>query len=160
VALLRVLQEREFERVGGGAAIRADVRVIAATHRNLPELIDAGSFRSDLYYRINVFPIEVPALRDRKEDIRLLVAYFIERYSTKSGKKFLSISKKSMDSFEAYAWPGNIRELQNVIERSVIVCDSDEFSVDQSWLSRAPATSARPLVEDPWMKNERALKRR
>jgi PAS domain S-box-containing protein len=148
VALLRVLQEREFERVGGGVAIRADVRVIAATHRNLPELIDAGSFRSDLYYRINVFPIEMPALRERKEDIRLLVAYFIDRYSTKSGKKFLSISKKSMDSFEAYPWPGNIRELQNVIERSVIVCDSDEFSVDESWLSRAPISPARPLVED------------
>ena len=148
VALLRVLQEREFERVGGGVAIRADVRVIAATHRNLPELIEAASFRSDLYYRINVFPIEVPPLRERKEDIRLLVAYFIERYSTKSGKKFLSLSKKSMDSFEAYTWPGNIRELQNVIERSVIVCDSDEFSVDESWLSRAPVTLSRPLVED------------
>jgi PAS domain S-box-containing protein len=148
VALLRVLQEREFERVGGGVAIRADVRVIAATHRNLPELIDAGSFRSDLYYRINVFPIEVPPLRERKEDVRLLVAYFIDRYSSKSGKKFLSINRRSMDSFESYPWPGNIRELQNVIERSVIVCDSDEFSVDESWLSRAPTATARPLVED------------
>jgi PAS domain S-box-containing protein len=147
VALLRVLQEREFERVGGGVAIRADVRVIAATHRDLPALIEAGSFRSDLYYRINVFPIEVPPLRERKEDIRLLVGYFIERYSIKSGKKFLRISKKSMDSLESYPWPGNIRELQNVIERSVIVCDSDEFSVDESWLSGAPKI-VRPLADD------------
>jgi PAS domain S-box-containing protein len=146
VALLRVLQEREFERVGGGVAIRADVRVIAATHRNLPALIDAGSFRSDLYYRINVFPVEVPALRERREDIRLLVGYFIERYSTKSGKKFLRLNKRSIDSLENYPWPGNIRELQNVIERSVIVCDSDEFSVDESWLSGTPKNT-RPLAD-------------
>lgn len=147
VALLRVLQEREFERVGGGVAIRADVRVIAATHRNLPALIDAGSFRSDLYYRINVFPLEVPPLRERQEDIRLLVGYFIERYSAKSGKKFLRINKKSMESLESYPWPGNVRELQNVIERSVIVCDSDEFFVDESWLAAAPK-STRPLADD------------
>jgi PAS domain S-box-containing protein len=147
VALLRVLQEREFERVGGGVAIRADVRVIAATHRDLPALIEAGSFRSDLYYRINVFPVEVPPLRERKEDIRLLVGYFIERYSTKAGKRFVRIDKKSMDRLESYLWPGNIRELQNVVERSVIVCDSDEFSVDESWLSGAPK-SPRPLADD------------
>jgi len=147
VALLRVLQEREFERVGGSVAIRADVRVIAATHRNLPVLIDTGSFRSDLYYRINVFPVELPPLRERKEDIRLLVGYFIERYSVKSGKKFLRLDQKSMDGLESYPWPGNIRELQNVIERSVIVCDSDEFSVDGSWLSGAPK-SMRPLADD------------
>jgi len=128
-----------------------------ATQRNLPALIDAGSFRSDLYYRINVFPIEVPALRERKDDIRLLVGYFIDRYSTKSGKKFLRINKKSMDSLESYPWPGNIRELQNVIERSVIVCDSDEFSVDESWLSGAPK-SARPLTDDLWARKERGSK--
>jgi PAS domain S-box-containing protein len=147
MALLRVLQEREFERVGGGVAIRADVRVIAATHRNLPALIDAGSFRSDLYYRINVFPVEVPPLRERKQDIRLLIGYFIERYAVKSGKKFLRINTKSMESLEYYPWPGNIRELQNVIERSVIVCDSDEFSVDESWLS-GTSKSRRPLTDD------------
>jgi PAS domain S-box-containing protein len=147
VALLRVLQEREFERVGGGVAIRADVRVIAATHRDLPNLIEAGSFRSDLYYRINVFPVEVPPLRERKEDIRLLVRYFIERYSTKAGKRFVRINKKSLELLESYPWPGNIRELQNVIERSVIVCDSGEFSVDESWLSGAPK-STRPLADD------------
>jgi PAS domain S-box-containing protein len=122
VALLRVLQEREFQRVGGNQSIRTDVRVIAATHRNLPAAIEAGTFRSDLYYRINVFPIDVPPLRERREDIPLLVEYFIDRYTSKAGKKITSIEKKSMRHLQSYAWPGNIRELQNVIERSVIVC--------------------------------------
>jgi formate hydrogenlyase transcriptional activator len=135
IALLRVLQEREFDRVGGGRPIRADVRVLAATHRDLPALITDGAFRSDLFYRINVFPIEIPSLRERKEDIRLLVEYFIDRYSSKAGKKIQSIDKKSLDRLQSYPWPGNIRELQNVIERSVILCDTDTFSVDQSWLS-------------------------
>jgi PAS domain S-box-containing protein len=147
VALLRVLQEREFERVGGGRPIRADVRVIAATHRDLPALIRDGSFRSDLFYRINVFPIEMPPLRGRKEDIRLLVEYFIDRYSTKSGKKIRRIDRKSLDSLLSYPWPGNIRELQNVIERSVIVCDSEDFSVDESWLSHAGFASP-PLADE------------
>jgi PAS domain S-box-containing protein len=147
VMLLRVLQEREFERVGGTGAIRADVRVVAATHRDLPGLIADGTFRSDLFYRINVFPIEVPPLRERKEDIRLLVGYFIDRYATKVGRRFARIEKKTMDSLQNYPWPGNIRELQNVIERSVIICDTDEFSIDESWLPREPKNT-RPLADD------------
>jgi len=147
VALLRVLQEREFDRVGGSGPIRADVRVIAATHRDLPAAVAAGTFRSDLYYRINVFPLEVPPLRHRKEDIHLLVEYFIGRYAGKAGKKIASIEKKSLAYLESYAWPGNIRELQNVIERSVILCDSDRFAVDESWLSVKPSAS-RPLPDD------------
>ena len=135
VALLRVLQEREFERVGSAKVIHANVRVIAATNRDLQRLIDAGSFRSDLYYRLNVFPIEMPPLRKRKEDIPLLVEYFIGRFASKAGKKFRGISKSTLDSLTAYAWPGNIRELQNVIERSVIVCETENFVVDGSWLS-------------------------
>jgi len=141
------LQEREFERVGGTTLIRANVRVIAATHRDLPASIASGIFRSDLYYRINVFPIEVPPLRKRKEDIRLLVGYFIDRFASKSGKKMMSIDKRTMESLQSYPWPGNIRELQNVIERSVIVSDTDEFAVDESWLSHEPS-SVRPLAED------------
>ncbi|MGB6258786.1 MAG: sigma 54-interacting transcriptional regulator, partial [Candidatus Sulfotelmatobacter sp.] len=147
VTLLRVLQEREFERVGGTTSIRANVRVIAATHRDLPASIAAGTFRSDLYYRVNVFPIEVPPLRKRKEDIRLLVGYFIDRYASRSGKKIMSIDKRTMASLQSYPWPGNIRELQNVIERSVIVSDTDEFAIDESWLSRESG-SVRPLAED------------
>jgi formate hydrogenlyase transcriptional activator len=147
VTLLRVLQEREFERVGGTTLVRANVRVIAATHRDLPASIAAGTFRSDLYYRINVFPIEVPPLRKRREDIRLLVGYFIDRYASRSGKKMMRIDKRTMESLQSYPWPGNIRELQNVIERSVIVSDTDEFAVDESWLSHEP-TSLRPLAED------------
>lgn len=147
VALLRVLQEREFQRVGSNQTIRANVRVIAATHRDLPAAIEAGTFRSDLYYRINVFPLEIPALRERKEDIRLLVKYFIHRYCSKAGKDLKSIDKKSLDRLQSYSWPGNIRELQNVIERSAILCDSENFSVDESWLSTA-ASPARPLSQE------------
>ena len=147
VALLRVLQEREFDRVGGTRPIRADVRVITATHRDLPAEVAAGTFRSDLFYRINVFPVKVPPLRERKEDIGLLVEYFIDRYSRKAGNKFTSIDKDSLAHLQSYSWPGNIRELQNVIERSVIVCDSHEFSVDESWLVVKPGAS-RPLRED------------
>jgi PAS domain S-box-containing protein len=138
IALLRVLQEREFERVGGGKAIRANVRVIAATNRDLQASIDAGTFRSDLYYRLNVFPIEMPPLRKRKEDIPLLVEYFIDRYANKAGKKIRGISKAALERLKCYSWPGNIRELQNVIERSVIVCESENFTVDESWLSGTP----------------------
>jgi PAS domain S-box-containing protein len=147
IALLRVLQEKEFQRVGSNQTIRTNVRVIAATHRDLPAAIEAGTFRSDLFYRINVFPLEVPALRDRKEDIRLLVEYFIGRYATKTGKQIRNIEKKSLDRLQSYSWPGNIRELQNVIERSVILCDSEDFSVDESWLSTA-LRSTRPLVQE------------
>ena len=135
IALLRVLQEREFERVGGQQPIRADVRVVAATNRDLEGAITAGAFRKDLFYRLNVFPIEMPPLRDRTEDIPTLVEYFIHRYSRKAGKKIHTIEKQTLDLLQSYAWPGNIRELQNVIERSVIVCETDVFSVDPSWLS-------------------------
>ena len=135
VALLRVLQEREFERVGGNRAIRCDVRVIAATNRDLQSAIESGAFRSDLFYRLNVFPVETPPLRNRPEDIPLLVTYFIDRYARKSGKVIRHISKKSLELLQSYPWPGNVRELQNVIERSVIVCESGTFSVDESWIS-------------------------
>src|SRR5438552_10617073 len=136
IALLRVLQEREFERVGDARPITADVRVIAATNRDLEAAIAIGTFRSDLFYRLNVFPIEVPPLRERKQYIRILLAYFIERYANKVGKKVKKIEKKTLEQFESYRWPGNIRELQNVIERSVILCEGETFSVDDSWLSR------------------------
>jgi formate hydrogenlyase transcriptional activator len=138
VALLRVLQEREFERVGGTGSIRTNVRLIAATNRDLQTAIAAGTFRSDLFYRLNVFPIEVPPLRERWEDIPVLVAYFIDRYAGKTGKSIRSVNKQSLELLQSYPWPGNIRELQNVIERSVIVCDTENFFVDESWLSHQP----------------------
>jgi len=141
IALLRVLQEHEFERVGGTASIRANVRVIAATNRDLKAAIAAGTFRSDLFYRLNVFPIKVPPLRERQEDIPMLVEYFIDRYASSAGKSIRGVTKRSLDLLQSYPWPGNIRELQNVIERSVIVCDSENFSVDESWLSRQPPQS-------------------
>jgi transcriptional regulator with GAF, ATPase, and Fis domain len=136
IALLRVLQEHEFERVGGNHRIHADVRVIAATNRDLEVAIHSGSFRSDLFYRLHVFPIEIPPLRERKEDIPMLVEYFIDRYARKAGKAIRGVNKKSMELLQAFPWPGNIRELQNIIERSVVVCDTENFSVDKSWLSR------------------------
>jgi formate hydrogenlyase transcriptional activator len=138
IALLRVLQEHEFERVGGTRPIRADVRVIAATNRDLQAAISAGSFRSDLFYRLNVFPIEIPSLRERREDIPLLVEYFIDRYARKAGKHITTVEKRTLQALQSYPWPGNIRELQNVIERSVIVCETPTFSVDDSWLSQQP----------------------
>jgi formate hydrogenlyase transcriptional activator len=141
IALLRVLQEHEFDRVGGAGSMRTNVRVIAATNRDLEAGIAAGVFRSDLFYRLNVFPIEVPPLRERRQDIPVLVEYFIDRYARKAGKSFQTVNKRSLDLLQSYSWPGNIRELQNVIERSVIVCETETFSVDESWLSRRPSTS-------------------
>ncbi len=141
IALLRVLQEHEFERVGGTRRIRADVRVIAATNRDLQAAISAGAFRSDLFYRLHVFPIEIPALRERREDIPLLVEYFIDRYARKAGKHIATVEKRTLQVLQSYPWPGNIRELQNVIERSVIVCETENFSVDESWLSQQPHAS-------------------
>ncbi len=132
------MQEHEFERVGGTRRIRADVRVIAATNRDIQAAIRAGSFRSDLFYRLHVFPIEIPPLRERIEDIPLLVEYFIDRYARKAGKNVRSIDKKTLQLLQSYPWLGNIRELQNVIERSVIVCETENFSVDESWLSQQP----------------------
>jgi PAS domain S-box-containing protein len=150
ISLLRVLQEREFERVGGSRRIRADVRVIAATNRDLQAAVHAGSFRSDLFYRLNVFPIENPPLRDRRADIPLLVEYFIDRYARKGGKTIRHLEKSTLVLLQSYLWPGNIRELQNVIERSVILCESDIFSIDESWLPLPlPATESKRDIELP-----------
>jgi len=157
IALLRVLQEREFERVGGSQRIRADARVIAATNRDLKSAIAGGAFRKDLFYRLNVFPIEIPPLRERREDIPTLIEYFVHRYSRKVGKKIGTLEKRTLELLKSYAWPGNIRELQNVIERSVIVCEMDLFSVDPSWLS--VESSSRPLSGGPIAKMSPAQKR-
>jgi transcriptional regulator with GAF, ATPase, and Fis domain len=141
IALLRVLQEHEFERVGGTRAIQTNVRVIAATNRNLQAAIAAGDFRIDLFYRLNVFPIEMPPLRERREDIPALVDYFIDRSAKKLGKNIRGVNSKTLELFQSYPWPGNIRELQNVIERSVIVCETENFSVDETWLPPHPLAS-------------------
>jgi len=135
-ALLRVLQEREFERVGGGRPIHVDVRVIAATNRDLNASVANGTFRQDLLYRLNVFPIEVPALRERKDDILMLVEYFVQRYANRAGRNIRSIDQKTLELLQSYDWPGNIRELQNVIERSIILSSTDVFSIDELWLSK------------------------
>ncbi len=141
IALLRVLQEHEFDRVGGTRPMRTDVRVIAATNRDLQAAISTGSFRGDLFYRLHVFPIDMPSLRQRKQDIPLLVEYFIDRYARKASKHFKKVEKKTLQVLQSYPWPGNIRELQNVIERSVILCESDIFSIDESWLPLPPAAT-------------------
>jgi PAS domain S-box-containing protein len=141
-ALLRVLQEREFERVGGGQAIQVDVRVIAATNRDLNAGSANGTFRQDLLYRLNVFPIEVPPLRERKDDILILVEYFVQRYANRAGKNIRLIDQKTLDLLQSYDWPGNIRELQNVIERSIILSATDVFSVDELWLSKRTSPQA------------------
>jgi PAS domain S-box-containing protein len=138
VALLRVLQEREFERIGGTQPIRVDVRVIAATNRDLRAAVAGGTFREDLFYRLNVFPIEVPPLRERRDDVLMLVEYFVQRYAARTGKGIRSINKKTLDLLQAYDWPGNIRELQNVIERSVILTSGEVFTIDEAWLSTEP----------------------
>jgi PAS domain S-box-containing protein len=151
VALLRVLQEREFERVGGNQTVRVDVRVLAATNRDLGASVADGTFRRDLFYRLNVFPIQLPVLRDRIDDVPLLVEYLVDRYAKKAGKRIRSISKDTLSLFRSYDWPGNIRELQNVVERAVILCDGETFCVDPSWLTPGPprpAASDVPLVED------------
>jgi formate hydrogenlyase transcriptional activator len=134
IGLLRVLQEREIERVGGSQSISMDVRVLAATNRDLKAAMAAGTFRQDLFYRLNVFPIQVPSLRERMDDIPLLVTYLVERYAKKAGKKIRNIQKETLELFQAYDWPGNIRELQNVIQRAIVLCDSETFSVDETWL--------------------------
>jgi transcriptional regulator with GAF, ATPase, and Fis domain len=150
IALLRVLQEHEFERVGGTRRIRADVRVIAATNLDLHAAINAGSFRSDLFYRLNVFPLEIPSLRERRVDIPLLVEYFIDRYARKAGKSIKRVNKKTLELLQSYPWPGNIRELQNVIERSVILCETEIFSIDENWLpQQPPLTQPGNLTELP-----------
>jgi PAS domain S-box-containing protein len=138
VSLLRVLQEREFERLGSNQPIAIDVRILAATNRSLKAAVAAGTFRSDLFYRLNVFPIQIPSLRERADDIPLLVEYLIDRYGKRAGKKIRNIQKRTLDLFATYDWPGNIRELQNVVERAVLLCDGETFSVDESWLRQSP----------------------
>jgi transcriptional regulator with GAF, ATPase, and Fis domain len=154
VALLRVLQEREFERVGGSQSIQVDVRLIAATNRDLEAATACGTFRLDLFYRLNVFPIGVPPLRQRKDDILMLVEYFVKRYASRAGKNIRTIDKKTLELFESYHWPGNIRELQNIIERSVIVSAGDVFSVDESWLSKESSQPASPVQASPLIEGE------
>jgi PAS domain S-box-containing protein len=144
-ALLRVLQEREIERVGSAKPIHIDVRIIAATNRDLRSAAANGTFRQDLYYRLNVFPIEVPPLRERKEDVLMLVEYFVQRYATRAGKNIRSIDKKTLEQLQSYHWPGNIRELQNIIDRSIILSSSDVFSVDESWFPKGHALTASPM---------------
>jgi formate hydrogenlyase transcriptional activator len=150
IALLRVLQERRFERVGGCRAIPTDVRIIAATNLDLPAAIAAGSFRADLFYRLNVFPIDVPPLRNRREDIPMLVEYFVKRYADKARKQITKIDKYTLARCRSYHWPGNIRELQNIVERSVILCSGDTLRIDEAWLSSPDASrrkSSGPLTE-------------
>ncbi len=158
LALLRVLQERQFERVGGGDAIPVDVRIIAATNRDLSAAVTAGTFRSDLFYRLNVFPIDVPPLRDRKEDIPLLVEYFVRRFADKMRKHIRGIDKRTVELCQAYGWPGNIRELQNIVERSVILCTGESFAVDEAWLSgRGPTANMPDGLPDTLLSQEKAL---
>jgi formate hydrogenlyase transcriptional activator len=151
IALLRVLQERQFERVGGSRVIPTDVRIIAATNNDLPAAIASGKFRADLFYRLNVFPIDVPPLRNRKEDIPMLVEYFVQRYAEKARKQITKIDKNTLKLCQSYPWPGNIRELQNIIERSVILCSGNTFWIDEAWLSSQAAPrlqSSAPLTQN------------
>src|SRR5713226_8477926 len=146
IALLRVLQERELERIGSSQSISVDVRVLAATNRDLKAAVTTGTFRRDLFYRLNVVPIEIPSLRERVDDIPVLVEYLIERYAKKAGKKIRNIKKTTLEQFQAYDWPGNIRELQNVIERAVVLCESETFAVDESWLMRESPQRSGPAA--------------
>jgi formate hydrogenlyase transcriptional activator len=159
VALIRVLQEREIERVGSDRPVPVDVRVVAATHRDLEQLVAEGKFRQDLLYRLNVVPITVPSLRERAADIPLLVEYFVDRFSKKAGKRFRMIDKQSLGRFQAYRWPGNIRELQNVVERAVILSDSETFSVDETWFKkeRPPIASQTATIKGALFTQEKEM---
>jgi PAS domain S-box-containing protein len=159
VALLRVLQEREFERVGGNQLIHVDIRVIAATNRDLKAAVTNGTFRQDLFYRLNVFPVEMPPLRERTQDILMLVEYFVQRFAKRAGKHIRSIDKATLSILRSYDWPGNIRELQNVIERSVILSSGEIFSVDESWLSKEsiPPQSRVDSKHEAEPRSERAI---
>jgi formate hydrogenlyase transcriptional activator len=159
VALLRVLQERELERIGSSHPISIDVRVIAATNRDLEAAVENGTFREDLFYRFNVFPIEIPPLRERRGDIPLLVEYFVERYAKKAGKRIREIKKQTLAQFQAHDWPGNVRELQNVIERAVVLCDGETFAVEPSWLKgpRARRGNGRATLTRSLAEREKAL---
>jgi PAS domain S-box-containing protein len=156
-ALLRVLQERSLERLGGTKTIHVDVRVIAATNRDLIDAVAGGSFRADLFYRLNVFPLEMPSLRERKEDIPLLVEYFIHRYARQAGKSFRRVNRRTLNRLQSYPWPGNVRELQNVIERSVVVCEGDEFTVDESWLSTKGTNASTRVLPRTLAAHEKAM---
>jgi transcriptional regulator with GAF, ATPase, and Fis domain len=136
ITLLRVIQEREFERVGSTQPISVDLRIIAATNRDLQAAVAAGTFRQDMFYRLNVFSIQVPSLRDRLDDIPLLVEHLVERHARKAGKTFTAIRTDTIEILRAYHWPGNIRQLQNVIERAVMLCEGETFSVDETWQSQ------------------------
>ena len=160
VALLRVLQEREFERVGGTASVHVNVRVIAATNRDLETAIAKGTFRSDLFYRLSVFPIEVPSLRERKDDLLMLMEYFVGQYARRVGKTIRSIDKKTLELFQSYDWPGNIRELQNVIERSVILTSGDVLSVDEFWLPKRSSPDSSQLQRSLMSEDERSEERK
>ena len=156
VKLLRVLQEGEFEPVGSNKTIHVNVRIIAATNRNLEECVAAGRFRPDLFYRLNVFPLELPPLRNRRSDIPQLVGFFLQRFANKFGRKIHSVQKETMDLLMEYPWPGNIRELQNIIERAVVLASGLVLSVDPAFLPRTPAlgdlshtSSAKPPKADP-----------
>jgi transcriptional regulator with GAF, ATPase, and Fis domain len=155
IALLRVLQERQFERVGGNRLLATNVRVIAATNRDLMAAIAAGTFRADLFYRLNVFPIEMPPLRKRKEDIPMLVEYFVKRYAERAGKQIRIIDMNTLELCQAYPWPGNIRELQNIVERSVILCSGDILWMKESWLvSPEPARQELPSPLPDTLQNQ------
>ena len=146
VTLLRVLQEREFERIGSTKPVQVDVRVLAATNRDLAADVDEGDFRPDLYYRLNVFPVNVPPLRERIEDIPLLAEYLVERYAKKAGKKITTIDRWTLEMLQNYDWPGNVRELQNVIERAVILCETPVLYMDETWLRHeAPSRAGQPI---------------
>src|SRR5579864_81606 len=160
VALLRVLQEREFERVGGTQPVKIDVRIIAATNRDLEAAVENGTFRPDLYYRLNVFPIQVPPLRERQDDVLMLLEYFVDRFAQKMGKHFKNIDKRTVELFQSYPWPGNIRELQNVVERSVIVSSDGVFSVDAAWLSKDSRRVSLPQQPEPADADEDACRER
>jgi transcriptional regulator with GAF, ATPase, and Fis domain len=158
LALLRVLQERQFERVGGGDAIPVDVRILAATNRDLAAAVAKGTFRSDLFYRLNVFPIDVPRLRDRREDIPILLEYFVRRFADKMGKRIPRIDSRSVEQCRAYAWPGNIRELQNIVERSVILCAGNTLVIDEAWFAdKGPAHHAQERLPETLLDQEKAL---
>ena len=144
--LLRVLQEQEFERLGSTRTTRVDVRIVAATNRDLAQMTGTKQFREDLYFRLNVFPIRLPSLRERPGDIPLLVRHYVDKYSQRMNKRVETIPPEVMAALCSYSWPGNIRELQNVIERSVVLCDGDTFSSDEAWLKRESPQLPGPSV--------------
>ena len=157
VSLLRVLQEREIERVGSSHAIAVDVRVLAATNRDLEAAVERGTFREDLFYRLNVFPIRLPPLRERAEDIPILVEYLVDRFAKQAGKVIRNIEKQTLQRLTAYDWPGNVRELQNVIERAVVLSEGETFVIDETWLVRKQRTPSNGAAVTTLADGEKAL---